>query len=101
MRPKNVRLRALRIRHGAFGDGVLRRYAASCAALVATLTSIVGPGLRPRRRQHASMVARPGLTPYVTPNTAPVGLGAQRRRDVVGNRLAVHRQRHAHPVALE
>jgi hypothetical protein len=79
----------------------LRRYAASCAALVATLTSIVGPGLRPRRRQHASMVARPGLTPYVTPNTAPVGLGARRRRDVVGNRLAVHRQRHAHPVALE
>jgi hypothetical protein len=50
MWPKNVSLRALRDRHGAFGDGVLRRYAASFAALVATLASIVGPGLSPRRR---------------------------------------------------
>jgi hypothetical protein len=101
MRPKNVQLRALRIRHGAFGDGVLRRYAASRAALVATLTSIVGPGLRPRRRQHANMVTRPSLTPHVTLNTAPVGLGARWRSDVVGNRLVVHRQCHAHPIALE
>lgn len=101
MRPKNVQLRALRIRHGAFGDGVLRRYAASRAALIATLTSIVGPGLRPRRRQHANMVTRPSLTPHVTLNTAPVGLGARWRSDVVGNRLVVHRQCHAHPIALE
>jgi hypothetical protein len=101
MRPKNVSLRALRARHGAFGDDVLRRYAASCAALVATLTSIVGPGLSSRRRQHANMVTRTSLTPYVTPNTIPVGLGARRRSDVVGNRLVVHRQGHAHPVALE
>jgi hypothetical protein len=89
--PKNVPLRVLRNSGNA----------ARCAALVATLTSIVGPGLRPRRRQHANMVTGTSLTPYVTPNTAPVGLGARRRSDVVGDRLVVHRQCHAHPVVLE